>query len=415
MLMASGVILSCQPELQWIFIAPLLMGFPLAFLIAGRLYRGRPMETPIVWAAHAMTLVLIVCCLASACQDFVVQTNTPENPPQATLFGLAALFYLLAALWRDRVFAVYACAASATAAIWQILSFANLQPEYYLGAFAVLGLLGLIGYRFALLGPGTKAGLGRAAFQSGNALLTLAAAAAVLLTLSSMAGRSFQLGLLVAMLAVVAASALVAVFLVRHTGWRRWYILAAVANAVLMLLVLVWQLDWSPWQKLEVACVALGVALLVASHMGWFREHEREDDTVSFGLLIGCLLVAVPLSWAVIYCRTTLPRQQQFNAFHTLNEVGMLAAGLVLLASGFAMRIKSTTLTGAAVMALYLLSLAAFIRLPEMLQTTAVYLMIGGGLFFLVGLLLSIYRDRLLALPDRIKRREGVFRVLNWR
>jgi hypothetical protein len=35
--------------------------------------------------------------------------------------------------------------------------------------------------------------------------------------------------------------------------------------------------------------------------------------------------------------------------------------------------------------------------------------------FFGAGLLLSLYRDRLLALPEWIKRREGVFRVLTWR
>ena len=35
--------------------------------------------------------------------------------------------------------------------------------------------------------------------------------------------------------------------------------------------------------------------------------------------------------------------------------------------------------------------------------------------FFGAGLLLSVYRDRLRTLPDRFKRREGVFRVLTWR
>jgi hypothetical protein len=34
---------------------------------------------------------------------------------------------------------------------------------------------------------------------------------------------------------------------------------------------------------------------------------------------------------------------------------------------------------------------------------------------FPTGLLLSIYRDRLLALPEKVKRREGIFRVLGWR
>jgi hypothetical protein len=52
--------------------------------------------------------------------------------------------------------------------------------------------------------------------------------------------------------------------------------------------------------------------------------------------------------------------------------------------------------------------------IPE-IKTAAVLLTIGGGVIFGTGLLLSIYRDRLLMLPDKIKRREGVFRVLSWR
>jgi hypothetical protein len=44
-----------------------------------------------------------------------------------------------------------------------------------------------------------------------------------------------------------------------------------------------------------------------------------------------------------------------------------------------------------------------------------VYLTIGGAVIFGAGVLLSIYRDRLLALPEQVRRREGVFRVLSWR
>ena len=36
-------------------------------------------------------------------------------------------------------------------------------------------------------------------------------------------------------------------------------------------------------------------------------------------------------------------------------------------------------------------------------------------LLFATGLFLSVYRDRLLALPDQIKRREGIFKILSWR
>ena len=113
----------------------------------------------------------------------------------------------------------------------------------------------------------------------------------------------------------------------------------------------------------------------------------------------------------MVYCRYT----RAFDTFHTLNEVGMLAAGLLLLATGFMFQIKSTTLSGAFLSVLYLLSLLLYLSVPEKLQTTAVYIMAAGGAILAPGLLLAFYRDRLLALPERIKRREGVFRVLTWR
>jgi hypothetical protein len=165
-------------------------------------------------------------------------------------------------------------------------------------------------------------------------------------------------------------------------------------------------------QKLEIVSVVSGLLLLVVGHLGWYREQEGHNDLVSLCLGLGSLLVALPLIVAVVGCRLSPP---YFDTFHTLNELGMLTAGLVLLATGYMFRIKSTTLGGASLMATYLITLLLFIRFPAELQTTAVYMMIGGALFFAAGLLLSLYRDRLLEMPDRIKRREGVFRVLTWR
>jgi hypothetical protein len=34
---------------------------------------------------------------------------------------------------------------------------------------------------------------------------------------------------------------------------------------------------------------------------------------------------------------------------------------------------------------------------------------------FGTGVVLAVYRDRLLALPAKVRNREGVFRVLSWR
>src|SRR5262249_23815228 len=104
-----------------------------------------------------------------------------------------------------------------------------------------------------------------------------------------------------------------------------------------------------------------------------------------------------------------------FETFHTLNEIGLLLIGLLLLSTGFVFQLRATTVTGAISTAIFLLTLLLYLRLPEKLQATGIYLMIGGGVFFGLGLLLSIYRERLVKLPERIKRREGVFRVLAWR
>jgi hypothetical protein len=78
-------------------------------------------------------------------------------------------------------------------------------------------------------------------------------------------------------------------------------------------------------------------------------------------------------------------------------------------------RIRWSTLTGAASLVIYVLSLVLLVRLPDQLQTTAIYMMVGGGAFFATAVLLSIYRDRLLALPQKVKSGEGVFEVLTWR
>jgi hypothetical protein len=44
-----------------------------------------------------------------------------------------------------------------------------------------------------------------------------------------------------------------------------------------------------------------------------------------------------------------------------------------------------------------------------------IYLTLGGTLLFGIGLFLSVYRDWLLALPTRLRRREGLFRIFDWR
>ncbi len=93
----------------------------------------------------------------------------------------------------------------------------------------------------------------------------------------------------------------------------------------------------------------------------------------------------------------------------------MLAAGVLLLATGFMLQIRSTTLTGAGLLAIYLVTLVLYINMLENVQMAAIWMTIGGGAIFGTGILLSVYRERLLTLPDQVKRREGIFKVLGWR
>ena len=112
--------------------------------------------------------------------------------------------------------------------------------------------------------------------------------------------------------------------------------------------------------------MSVGVFLLVVGHVGWYREQDRHSDVVSLALVAGCLLLAIPLLCAVLYCRTN----HTFDTFHILNEMGMLAAALVLLATGMMCRLRSTTVTGAVLAVVYLLTLVLLLQVPDRLRST---------------------------------------------
>ena len=78
-------------------------------------------------------------------------------------------------------------------------------------------------------------------------------------------------------------------------------------------------------------------------------------------------------------------------------------------------RLRATTIAGAGLLGVYLVSLLTLIRLPGQLQNVSVMMMLAGGIFFGVALLMSVYRDRLTSLPRRIREGEGVYQILKWR
>ena len=399
---------------SWDELAPLVIIVPILYIIAARLYRGHAHEKPLVWVAHSATGVMIAAVLAATLHltpEHVVEPEAGKslNLLLAAFFAEAAVFYALAAAFRKQGFNIYLGTAMACGAVWQLLQYWQVAAEYYTLTFALLGLILLVCYRLALL---EWTGLAHAAFQCANALMSLSFVAAALITLSRLATRSFDIhwSLVFLLLGLVGLS-LLAAWLVRDAAWRRWYIVMAITEAGLTFIALHFLSTLTLWEKLEIFSVVAGIAFLVIGHVGWHRERdEHQSDLVSFSLLFGSLLLGLPLLIAVL-----VHRCQPIPHFSTLNELGLLAAGIILLTTGFVLQLRATTITGAGLLLGYLLSLVFYINMLQNVQTAAIWLTIGGAVIFGSGILLSIYRDRLLTLPEKVLRREGIFRVLSWR
>ncbi len=392
----------------WSQQAWLLMLIPLAHCVAARMYRGHPWAGPVLAAGQAATFVMLASSLATTLRATFAATGS-LNLTLAGFFALAALFFALTAVLHGRQSGVYFATLTGCAAVWQGLLGFGVPDEYYALAFAAVGLVMLTTYRAASAdGVGRFTGT-RAGFDCANGLLTAAFVAAVLIGLSRLlSGQPSWRA--VGLCAAQAVVALVAAGIARHDGWRRVYVVAAVAQGLLALLTLEMLSQLTVWQKAELFGTVAGVVVLVAGHLGWYRERGGvRSDLVSFALGFGSALVLVPLGAGLLWHRST-------PAFSWPEELGVLALGLALLASGSVLRIKATTLTGTAMVALFVLTLPAYARgMLKEVQTAALLLAAGGGLVFGTGLVLAVFRDRLLALPNRMRNREGVFVVLGWR
>ena len=395
--------------------APILMLIPIAYLVAAKLYRDRSPAEPLVWVAHAATIVMLASSLTSAFEGFTrIVEGRLLNLSLAGFFAEAAVFYGLATVFRKQPLFVHLATLMASCAVWQVLTYFGVSTETYILAFAIVGLVLLIGYRLSLWEQTAAAPLAEAAFQAANTLLSLAFVSSVFHSLGRISSDSDWVQTAAALpwsfvgfCAAMFAISLLAVAITQHAAWRRWYVVTTVGEGAVTLLALHKLIDLSPWQQMEVFSVAVGLFLLVVGYLGWYREQDRESDVVSMSLLFGSLLASVPLAIA-----TWIDRGH--DKFLIANELGFLFVSVLLLATGMMCQLKATTLVGSTMTSLYFVTLLLFVPWRE-LNTVATAITIGGGVIFGSGLLLAFYRDRLLSLPDRIKQHEGVFRFLNWR
>ena len=85
-----------------------------------------------------------------------------------------------------------------------------------------------------------------------------------------------------------------------------------------------------------------------------------------------------------------------------------------MIITGLSWKIKATTLWGGSALSLYLIVLiASVVYQPQV--AIGIYIAVGGAIVFAIGVVLSIYREKLMEIPDQVANRAGVFRILNWR
>jgi hypothetical protein len=193
-------------------------------------------------------------------------------------------------------------------------------------------------------------------------------------------------------------------------AWRRMYFTASIALAGITFVTLGFWLQLNRWEKFEIFSVAIGLVLITASYIGRFRETaDARDDLVTLGLGLGSILVTIPLLVAVAYWRFSDEGWSQYN------ELALFIAGVLMVLTGFSWQVKSTTFFGGTALFLWLVMILVALGWHQPQKMVGVYLAIGGALVFGIGIGLSVYRERLMQLPERIAKREGVFRMLNWR
>jgi hypothetical protein len=403
-------LLSLMGIKAWPEQSAILMLVPIAYLLAPRIYSREPNKQPLFTIAHLATVVLVFSAIFSALNlvprvEPVVGLQT--NLLLALFCSEAALFYALSAVFTGGARDVYFATAMACASVWQVLNFFNLPTEYYCVTFAGLGMALLIAYRAAALDRVVRPALVTSCFRCANGLISLSFASAALMTLGRLAtdGTTWSLAGLLALFTILG---LVAAAIVRHSGFRRFYIILAIIQAALGFIVGEKQLQLGMWQYVELFLVSVGVILLVAGYAAWYREQERESDAATFCLLFGSLLAGVPLATAVFMHRFW------YSDISIVDELGLVTIATAMFITGLMCHLRSTTLIGGALLAMHLGMLLVFAGMKAQLAVGA-YLALGGASLFTVGIVLSIHRDRLLALPKKIKQHEGVFGVLAWR
>ena len=333
--------------------------------------------------------------------------------PSILLVGiLAANCCFVGAMDRNRSATCFGCLFSSVCAIQLFVFFELLNAYAVTTTITSAGILLILASKIAKQWEKMPKQLTTNAKTIGKILVEIGAVGAILFVGNSLLNHNAataQLGLLVVQLLGIGFAALST----RQPEWRRGYLLTAVATVICGVAVLVNLSTLTLFQQVEIASLTVGITLTIAGYIGWSRENGERSKIVTGNLLLGSLLITVPLMIALVNERFIVERS--VDAWRYFHEIGALVAALLLLGSGIAAQVRSTTLSGAILMSVFVFSNILLIEFPDQLQQTSVLMMIGGGAFFGTAVLLSIYRERLMKIPEKVKQGKGIFKILKWR
>ena len=395
-------------------VATLALEMVVPLVIAGLALASRTPSTQLMWSRAAELPAILVLITVVGALVGIVDVAAVDSPHLwlTLIFGAATLCFGQAAARSGHVVSGTMASVCLCGSAWQFLLLLGATKYVFILAATLVGIAGL---GAALVLEKVREESSSAVDlcrRIGKAGVSFGGAASLLLAFSRVMVSETEWSLIGLLLAQLAAAAF-AGLLAKETVWRRFFVVLAVAEILMAMLVVNSLSTLTFLQRGEIFVTVGGLLMLGAGYFGWFRETDGREEVVSMNLAVGSILSATPMICGLVH-------QRFFGSTHDwgwimLHEVGVLAIGLGLLASGLACRIRWSKLMGSAAISVYVVSLLGLVRLPEQLQSTAIYMMVGGGLFFAVAVLLSVYRDRLLALPQKMRDGEGVFQVLKWR
>jgi hypothetical protein len=341
-----------------------------------------------------------------------VTLGGPDALSLIAILATATGYYLLTTILLAQRAAIPGAVVCAILALIHLFGWFDFALAYKMAAGAIAGaIFTALGLAFPRLQHRNQQ-VGKFLLNTGHLIFFISLLATMLLGIQTLLGSrviDHTVWSVFNALVLEAVLALVFYWLRAREPVQKLYLAFVIGNVVLAMLLMVTLLNLPFWRKAELASVGLGIGLTVLGFLAWAKEEygQQRQDAVTPMFLLGTLLVGVPLVLVVMGYRSK-------GEFEWSDEVAMFIIGIVLLAAGCICQVRIPAIGGAVLTVLYLLGLLLFVPWSH-LGTAALVLAGGGAAIFLLGLALSIFRDKILALPVRVKERKGIFQVLGWR